>query len=423
MPGWLGWLLLGLGLWLGVAALVALQLTRVLSWSARSDGEAWLADAQRERRASVLSEGPEAEGEASVPTRILVVDDDAPFRALIAATLAGETFDLAEAASVEEARSVAARVEPHVVLLDVALPGVHGLVLCAELQELEHPPNVVLLTGTDVSEKFARSAGAEAVLRKPFSPLALLQTVERLTAPAGSQAAAGGSAALEKEESEQLLVYARDLARVVETERKQRQLLETAYRQTVTAFASALEARDTGTNVHSLRVTRFALELAAHSWPDLLEDPSVVYGFLLHDLGKIGVPDRILLKEGPLDASERGLMQRHPVIGEQILCDVALLQGEGLRVVRSHHERWEGGGYPEGLVAEEIPRAARICAVADALEALTNDRPYRRAGDWSAAIDEIASEAGGQFDPEVVDALVRKERAVRVIHEELARAA
>jgi response regulator RpfG family c-di-GMP phosphodiesterase len=421
MPGWawLAWPVLALGAWTGFAGALAFVVARALSLPARHEGEQAEVHAPPRRKlaTSDTASGP-------VPTRILVVEDDAAFRSLLATTLAADAFELAEAASVEEARTVLVPFEPHVVLLDVSLPGVHGLVLCAELRELEHPPGVVLLTGTDVSERIARSAGAEAVLRKPFSPLALLQTIDRLA----SAGPAEGPARLEPpraqtEESEQLMVYARDLARVVEVEQTQRRLLENAYRQTVTAFASALEARDTGTNVHSLRVTRFALELAAHARTDLLEDPSLVYGLLLHDIGKIGVPDSILLKQGPLDPPERGLMQRHPEIGEQILREIAMLQGEGLRVVRSHHERWDGGGYPEGLAGEAIPLGARVCAVADTLEALTNDRPYRRARDWSAAIDEIVSEAGGQFDPDVVDALLRRERAVRTINEELARAA
>jgi HD-GYP domain-containing protein (c-di-GMP phosphodiesterase class II) len=110
---------------------------------------------------------------------------------------------------------------------------------------------------------------------------------------------------------------------------------------------------------------------------------------------KIGIPDRVLRKPGPLDPDERRLMQTHTLMGERMLSDVALLRGEGLRVVRSHHERWGGLGYPDRLVGDEIPIGARVFAVADTLDALTNDRPYRAAGSWEDAAALIVAEAGG----------------------------
>ncbi|MBD0338261.1 MAG: response regulator [Thermoleophilia bacterium] len=352
------------------------------------------------------------------------MDDDATFRALIVATLAGQAGALVEAETARHAREVAASLKPDVVLLDVSLPDANGLVFCAELQELDEPPKVVLLTGADVSEAAARASGAEAMLTKPFSPLELLAVIERFTAPTPAAGIPVSTRPREVlEDAEQLLIYARDLARVIEIERAQRQLIENAYRQTVSALASALEARDTGTNIHSLRVTRYALELAGHAAPELLEDPTVVYGFLLHDIGKIGITDGILLKPGPLEPSERREMQRHPVIGQAILGEVAMLQGEGLAIVRSHHEHWDGSGYPDGLAEHAIPRGARVFAIADALDALTSDRPYRAAGRWEAAVDEIARGAARQFDPDAVEALLDAEGSFRAIHEELARAA
>jgi response regulator RpfG family c-di-GMP phosphodiesterase len=414
------WLLLALAVWFAVAVVLCFALVRVLAWSSRFD-HAETAQAQRLALQRDREFPVETAARVSERTRILVVDDDPAFRALVVATLAGDDFDVAEAASAEEARGVAARGRPEVVLLDVSLPGVDGLVFCAELEAMDRSVKVVLLTGTDISEEDARSAGAEAVLRKPFSPLALLDVLDRLTAATalpGVRALPGGR---DSEDSEQLIVYARDLARVIEIERAQRHLLENAYRQTVTALASTLEARDTGTTVHSMRVTHYALELARHTCAGLVGDPTVVYGFLLHDIGKIGIPDRILLKEGTLDPFERRLMQRHPEIGEQILSEVAILQGEGLGIVRSHHERWDGAGYPDRLAGESIPRGARVFAVADALDALTSDRPYRRARPWSTAIHEIEREAGQQFEPQVVRALLREEKTIRAIRDDFAR--
>jgi HD-GYP domain-containing protein (c-di-GMP phosphodiesterase class II) len=113
-------------------------------------------------------------------------------------------------------------------------------------------------------------------------------------------------------------------------------------------------------------------------------------------------------------------METHTVLGEQMLRGVALLQGEGLRIVRAHHERWDGAGYPDRLAAEEIPLGARVFAVADALDAITSNRPYRPAAPWSAAVAEIAANRGKHFDPEVVDAFLDREQSLRAIHEELA---
>jgi ribonuclease P protein subunit RPR2 len=160
-------------------------------------------------------------------------------------------------------------------------------------------------------------------------------------------------------------------------------------------------------------VQRYAVELARAVDPDLAADRSVQYGFLLHDIGKIGIPDRILLKPGALTRAERRLMEKHTLLGEQMLAGVGLLAGEGLRVIRSHHERWDGTGYPDGLIGEEIPLAARIFAVADTLDAMTSHRPYRRALGWDVAHAEIVDQAGSQFCPEIVDAFCEREDELR----------
>jgi ribonuclease P protein subunit RPR2 len=166
-------------------------------------------------------------------------------------------------------------------------------------------------------------------------------------------------------------------------------------------------------------VQRYAIELARAVEPSLLHDPSVEYGFLLHDVGKIGIPDHVLQKRGPLDDSELRLMRTHTVLGEQLLRDVELLHGDGLKIVRGHHERWDGLGYPDGLSGRGIPLAARIFTVADALDAITSDRPYRPARSWEEAAAEILSERGRQFDPDVVDAFRDRDAVLRGIRKEL----
>jgi len=166
-------------------------------------------------------------------------------------------------------------------------------------------------------------------------------------------------------------------------------------------------------------VQRYAIVLARALGSDLADDPSAEYGFLLHDVGKIGIPDRILQKPGPLTPEERVQMETHTILGEQMLGGVAFLQGAGLAIVRSHHERWDGGGYPDGLTAEDIPIGARIFAVADTLDAMTSNRPYRRALPWPSAEKEIFGESGGQFDPAVVRAFESVETQLKSVHFEL----
>jgi response regulator RpfG family c-di-GMP phosphodiesterase len=346
--------------------------------------------------------------------RVLVVDDDPTLRLLLRTTLAADEFEIEEVGSAEEAREVARFWRPSVVLLDVQLPGLDGLSFCRQLTNAADPPSVVMLTGSRVGAEEAREAGARAILTKPFSPLDLIALMDELDETPTELLVARSEG-----DAEQLLVYARDLSRIVEVERAQRRLLQHAYRQTVAALADALEAKDPGTGRHAQRVQHYALTLTETAEPGLLDDPSLEYGFLLHDVGKIGIADRILNKPGPLTDDERGVIELHPTIGEEILSGVALLEGEGLRVVRSHHERWDGLGYPGGLVGDQIPLGARIFALADALDAMTSDRPYRPALSWEEATDEILSQDGSQFDPKVVRAFCTRERQLRRTYEEL----
>src|SRR5438874_5926056 len=262
------------------------------------------------------------------------------------------------------------------------------------------------------NETVAREVGADAFMLKPFSPLELLAVVERL---AGGLHGTPFRARGKRLPDEQLLLYARDLRHLLALERRQRLLLASAYHETVAALASALESKDTGTGEHSQRVHRYAAELARVVAPDVVEDESVAYGFMLHDFGKIGIPDSVLQKPGPLTEDERRLMETHTVLGEQMLRGVTFLQGAGLEVVRSHHERWDGHGYPDGSAGAAIPMAARVFAVADALDAMTSDRPYRGALGWDDARDEILAESGRQFDPEVVEAFTLRESLLREI--------
>ena len=354
--------------------------------------------------------------------RLLLVDDDAGLRALVRTTFEAVDVAMDEAGDAVTAWRKIEASPPEAIVLDVGMPGIDGLELLRRLKETEATRSipVVLLTGAENgTREQAERAVAEAFMRKPFSPLELLSVVERL---AGGLSGIPFPAAKKRAPEEQLVLYARDLRHLLEIERGQRLLLQKAYQETVAALAGALETKDTGTRQHSQRVQRYALEVAATIAPPLADDQSAQYGFLLHDVGKIGIPDDILRKPAGLTEQEESLMRTHTVLGEQMLGGVAFLQGAGLEIVRNHHERWDGVGYPDGLVREEIPLGARIFAVADALDAITNDRPYRKARTWEFARIEITEEAGRQFDPDVIDAFRECEPVLREIAREFAAA-
>jgi len=354
--------------------------------------------------------------------RILLVDDDAGLRALLRTTFEAVDVELEEADNAPAATEAVRRHRPDVVVLDVRMPGGSGLDLCRDLKAdpATDGISVVLLTGSNGgTSEAATAAGADAFLRKPFSPLELLSIVERLT---GGLHPVPFRASRAESVPEQLELYARDLRHLLEIERGQRLLLAEGYRETVTALATALESKDSGTGTHSQRVQRYANELARELGSELVDDPSAEYGFVLHDVGKIGIPDRVLQKPGPLSPEERALMQTHTVLGDQMLGGVAFLQGAGLEIVRSHHERWDGNGYPDGLEGEDIPIGARVFAVADTLDAMTSDRPYRRALPWASAGTEILRERGGQFDPAVVRAFREAEPRLKAVYTQLSAA-
>src|SRR5437763_4825151 len=298
--------------------------------------------------------------------RILLVDDEPALRELLRATFEGADVTVDEAGSGLEAEERIRRRRPDVVVLDLRMPGMSGPELCARLKRDARTADIpiVLLTGADAEEgRRAQRAGAAALVRKPFSPLGLLSVVQRVS----GRGPVPRPPRRVSRADEELVLYARDLQHLLEVERRQRALLEESYLATVTSLASALESRDIRTGAHSQRVQRYAAELLDLVDPGGVDrDPGLQYGFLLHDIGKMAIPDQILQKPGPLTTGERRRMQMHTVVGEQMLGGVAVLEGEGLRVVRSHHERWDGRGYPDRLGGNDVPLGARVFAVAAA---------------------------------------------------------
>src|ERR671924_646907 len=391
MPNSIAWIGLGLLAWSLTAGLIFLALTKLGRVRAEPVGAG--------RTAGEPSADPHTSGDvaddddgydrlAGRPLHILVVDDDPNLRALLRTSFEVAELRVDEADSAKSAAQKIASRHPDVVVLDVAMPGVDGITFCRGLK-------------------------ADPMTR-PI-PLALLNVVERLGAGSvASESPPAAHAAADR----QLLLYAQDFRRLLELERGQRVLLQDAYRETVVALARALESKDGGTADHSERVRRYATELATAVDPALLEEPSLEFGFILHDVGKIAIPDTVLRKPKPLTPAERRLIQTHPILGEQMVGQAMLLRGHGARVVRSHHERWDGSGYPDNLAGEQIPLGARIFSVADALDAITSDRPYRPAASWDDAVEEIVERAGTQFDPDVVAAFKDREEVLRRIYYE-----
>ncbi len=208
----------------------------------------------------------------------------------------------------------------------------------------------------------------------------------------------------------QLLKFARDIRVVYRKERERSRQLEQALQQlnesyfsTMETLAFLIEAKDVGTRRHLDRTRDLAMALTAIIDPELAAKPETAHGFLLHDIGKISIPESILSKPGALTPAEWEVMRTHPDVGAHIVTPIRLL-GDSVDVVRFHHERFDGGGYPSGLKGEAIPLSARIFSIADAFDAITTDRPYRRAQTSEQAVAEIQRCAGTQFDPEVVEA-------------------
>ena len=326
--------------------------------------------------------------------RILVIDDDRLLCELIRTTFELEGFEVDVAFDVIEAERTLVGMRPDAILLDIGLPGIDGIFYLERLRETPQTSRIpiVAISGSDEAGRAARAAGAQAFMHKPFSPLELIALVAPLVRENGFG-----------EHVPSDVVDVADLNRLIEIGRRQHQLLHEAYAQTVAILASALESRDFGTSRHSRRVTSYATRLTLEVAPGLLDDPSLEWGFLLHDVGKIGIPDGILLKPGQLTATERRRMQQHAELGERLLAHVPLLNQEGARVIRSHHERWDGNGYPDRLSEESIPHGARIFALVDSLDAMTDERPYRAPVSWEAAAEEIRRCRGSHFDPDVVD--------------------
>jgi len=333
----------------------------------------------------------------TVSPRILIVDDEIEITEILA-DLLSEDYECLKAGSAEEAIARLREGEFELVISDITMPGMSGLDMIPHVKQLSPDTVVVMISGMQTVESAigALRLGAFDYLMKPFDLRQVEAVVKR---------------ALEHHD---LVVakqrYENHLEELVEqrTAELDRALnsLEGAYRSTLKALTAALETRDSETHGHSERVVTYSLRLGREYGLNSAEMKALEFGSLLHDIGKIGVPDSILRKPAKLTEEEWVRMREHPLHGQQILRGIEFLQGAS-RVVAQHHEKWDGTGYPLGLQKEEIDICARIFAVADAFDAITSDRVYRRGKSYEAAAQELDDWAGRQFDPKVVEAFHR----------------
>ena len=329
-----------------------------------------------------------------MPDRILVVDDEEPIREIVASMLGTAGYVCKEAGSGMEALAILTSGEEFELMLsDLMMADLDGIGLLERTKEKYPDMPVVMVTAVhDISVALAAIRnGAYDYLLKPFEREQLLNTVSR---------------ALENRRLKvENRTYQTNLESLVKARTDQLQTaiqnLERSYDITLEALGDALDLKDAETEGHSKRVTAFTIAIAKNMGLPREQIAVIARGAFLHDFGKMAIPDAILRKPGKLTKEEMDIMQEHAYLGYQMLKKIPFL-AEASEIVYTHQERFDGTGYPRGLKGEQIPLGSRIFSVADTLDAITSDRPYRPAQSLNAAREEIKKWSGRQFDPEVV---------------------
>jgi putative nucleotidyltransferase with HDIG domain len=332
---------------------------------------------------------------AGNPARVLVVDEQLQGRAEIDGVLKKAEYATVLSSGSDEAIAHIERDPPYdLVLSDLMIAGLNGKGLIERMRQVQPDTPLVLVTPSRDVERalVAVRQGAYDYLLKPFEKEQLLITVKR----AINYRRLVQQNAMYRQDLEQMVSARTGMLNQAITD------LERSYDITLEALGDALDLKDAETEGHSKRVTAFTIALARGAGVPPHQIPIVARGAFLHDIGKMAIPDAILLKPSKLVADEQKVMREHCARGYQMLRKIPFLQ-EAAEIVYSHQEHYDGSGYPRKLKGEQIPLGARIFAVADTLDAITSDRPYRKATSFAAARQEIKRCAGTQFDPKVVE--------------------
>jgi response regulator RpfG family c-di-GMP phosphodiesterase len=339
-------------------------------------------------------------------TRLLLCDDSQHYRAALRDALSADpAIELVgEATDGDEAVRLAREQRPDVVLMDMGLPGLNGIEATRRI--VEEQPRVRVIGLTAYAQPSLVIPMIESGIRGlclKGGPLRELRRAIRVSESAAylDERAIGSTlrevANLYRNQQASATALTAAASELEKALLAQRQL----GRGVVAALAAAVEARDGYTASHAVRVANAALLLTARIAPALADDPDLEYGYLLHDVGKLGVPDAVLNKTGPLSRQERAVMDGHVQLGLDMLAHLPQLD-TAREIIAYHHERWDGHGYPAALAGEMIPLPARIFSVCDAYDAMTSNRPYRSALTPALARAELHEHAGDQFDPSVV---------------------
>ncbi len=344
--------------------------------------------------------------------RILIVDDQEPNRALIQDMLAPLEQKVLQAGDGREALALTGNHKVDIVLLDAVMPGLDGFEVAKRLKQdpATQMIPIVMITALDGMDDRIKAleAGADDFLSKPMHIPELLARVRNLLkVKAYNDHMQGYRQELEAEVSKRT----QELSEAV---RK----LRIASLDTINRLATAAEYKDEETGAHNTRMSHYAASIAHKMGVDRKSAERILYASQLHDIGKIGVPDHILLKPGRLNPEEWVIMKRHTVIGTGILTksDSDIIR-TGESIALTHHEKWDGSGYPRGLSRSEIPLEGRITAIADVFDALTSKRPYRGPLSIAKSLDIITKGCGSHFDPAVVDAFFAIEKEILAIRE------